>query len=106
MQHINGKQVFEFLSGMTDEQRERCVFPGFFDDKEYDLLVSEVANNADLDGEPEGESEYDKALATGRDKMAKWTQDAIGKFHETWGEYVQQVRDEVAWQIVNEAKWK
>jgi hypothetical protein len=101
MKHINGKQVFEFLSSMTDEQRERCVFPGFFDDEEYDILVSEVANNADLD-----DGEYDKALATDRDKMAKWTQDAVNKFYEAWGEYVQQVRDEVAWQIVNEAKRK
>ena len=99
MSYINGKQMFEFLSQMTDEQRERCVFPGFFDDEEYDILVGEVANNADLDDE-----EYGKALATGREKMAKWTQEAMDRFYKEWGEYVQHIRDEVAMRIVNEAK--
>ena len=101
MSCINGKQVFEFLSQMTDEQRERCVFPGFFDDEEYDILVGEVANNADLDDE-----EYDKAFAIDKEKMAKWTQEVMDRFCEKWGEYVQQIRDEVALQIVNEAKRK
>lgn len=101
MSCINGKQVFEFLSGMTDEQRERCVFPGFFDDEEYDILVGEVVGNTDFD-----DGEYGKALATGREKMAKWTQEAMDRFYEEWGEYVQQIRDEVAMHIVNEAKRK
>lgn len=101
MKHINGRQVFEKLSRMTEEQRERCVFPGFFDDEEYGVLVSEVANNADLDDE-----EYNKAFAIDKGMMAKWTQDAVGKFYGTWGGYVQEVMDEVAWQIVNEAKRK
>ena len=101
MSCINGKQMFKFLSKMTDEQRERCVFPGFFDDEEYDILVSEVANNADLDDE-----EYDKAFEIDKGMMAKWTQDAVDRFYEEWGEYVQEVRDEVAFQIVNEVKRK
>ena len=101
MSCINGKQMFEFLSKMTDEQRERCIFPGFFDDEEYGVLVSAAASNADLD-----DKEYNKAFAIDKGMMAKWTQDAMDKFYGTWGEYVQEVTDEVAWQIVNEAKRK
>lgn len=104
MKHINGKQMFEKLSRMTEEQRERCVFPGFFDDREYDLIIGEVACNEEFETEPEGDSEYDVALATSKEMMAKWTREAMEKFSDSWNEYIQKVLNEIASHIVDEAK--
>lgn len=106
MKHINGRQMFEKLSRMTEEQRERCVFPGYFDDREYDILIDEVANNEQLETEPEGDSEYDVVLATDKAMMAKWTREAMEKCHEGWNAYIQQVLNEIIAQVLNEAKRK
>ena len=106
MRHVNGRQVFEKLSRMTEEQRERCVFSGYFDDREYDILIDEVANNEQLETEPEGDSEYDVVLATDKGMVAKWTREAMEKFHEDWNAYIQQVLNEVITHIVDEAKRK
>lgn len=102
MKHINGKQVFEALSRMSEEQRERCVFPGYFDDREYDLIIDEVANNEPLETEPEGDSEYDVVLATDKAMMAKWTREAMEECHDSWNVYIQQVINKIITHIVDE----
>lgn len=102
MKHINGKQMFEKLSRMTEEQRERCVFPGYFDDREYDILIDEVANNEPLETEPEGDSEYDVVLATDKAMMAKWTREAMEECHDSWNVYIQQVINKIITHIVDE----
>ena len=106
MKHINGKQMFEKLSRMTEEQRERCVFPGYFDDREYDLIIDEVANNEPLETEPEGDSEYDVVLATYKAMMAKWTREAMEKCHDSWNVYIQQVLNHIVDEVVDKAKRK
>lgn len=102
MKHINGRQMFEKLSRMTEEQRERRVFPGYFDDREYDILIDEVANNEQLETEPEGDSEYDVVLATDKGMVAKWTREAMEKCYEDWNAYIQRVINEVITRIVDE----
>ena len=106
MKHINGKQVFEKLSRMTEEQRERCVCPGFFCDSEYCLILDEVANNEGFETEPEGDSEYDVALATDKGMVAKWTREAMEECHEDWNAYIQQILNKIITHIVDEAKRK
>ena len=96
---MNGNKVFEMLSKMTQEERSHCVFPGFWDDEESDIIISEMANNCCFD-----DDEYDKALAIDKGVVAEFWKKAIDKEHEEWGEYVQLVKDDVCAMIENAVK--
>lgn len=96
---MNGKEVFEMLSKMTEEERARCEFPGFFDDKEYDLLMSDTANNADLD-----DDEYQAVLDTKGEQVAQWIREAYDRNYEEWGKFVQVLLDEAAAKAIAQAK--
>ncbi len=93
---MNGNQVFEMLQSMTEEERERCVFPGFLDDHEYGIIANDASDGLDDD-------ESEKVLATPKDKMAGWARQALDEFTEEWGQYIQSVIDAIADKVRDEA---
>lgn len=99
MAKMTGKEVFEMLAKMTDDQRARCVFPGFWDDEEYNMIASDVANNTDLSDE-----EYDAAIAIDAEKMSEWMGNAVNRQYEKWGEYAAAVIDDVAFELIEHVK--
>ena len=89
MARFTGREVFEMLSKMSDEERARCRFPGFFDDEEYEILKSEVASNLScIDDVEDGNGKYQKILDTPNEKVAGLMSRAMDEYCDEWGRYI------------------
>ena len=96
---INGDHVFAVLSSMTEEQRKRCVFPGFWDDKEFEFFRQETAENR-----TESEEGADKVNAIPVAKISEIFAKVVGGCiaDAWWASYHDAIESEVADHIQHE----
>lgn len=96
---MNGKEVFEKLESMTDAERERCVFPGFFWDWDYDATVENYVNNTYLD-----DDEYEMVINTPNRVVAKLMQKVVDDHLNEWCSYVDALYSDLMGKVIEAAK--
>ena len=93
---MNGNEVFEKLSSMTEEERKNCVFPGFFNDNE----IKDIADTMmDIDADEMTDEDMEKVKNLPTEKFVEWMKDAMDECYIEWDEYIDKLKNCVLWSI-------
>ena len=93
---MNGNEVFEKLSSMTEEERKNCVFPGFFDGKEIEDIADTMM---DVDADELTDEDMEKVKNLPTETLVEWMKDAMNECCIEWDEYIDKLKNEVLWSV-------
>lgn len=96
---MNGKVVFEMLEKMTDEERGRCVFPGFFDPSDYNVEIMYWVNNKATD-----KDEAKMVMNTPKNVVAELMQKVVRHHRDEWLNYENSLFSDLMGKVIEAAK--